>query len=216
MTSPHPNVLSELRRDPEETLNRVFSENRLRIRSLVAARLDKKLNGRVDPSDIVQETLFDACRRLSEYIANPSVPFLKWLLALAEQNTITAYRRHMLTQKRSIAREEKLDQTDQSTQQPTNFEDNNRLNDPKFVAERAERLLQLQRAISMLNPQSQQVVRMRFLENRPLAEIAKQLNLSIDAVAKRAMRSLVKLSEFADELGLADSTSSLFMTDKNE
>jgi DNA-directed RNA polymerase specialized sigma24 family protein len=46
---------------------------------------------------------------------------------------------------------------------------------------------------------------MRFLEGKSLAEIGQTLNLSVDAVAKRAMRSILKLSEFAVELGLRDS-----------
>lgn len=211
MSLPQSNVLNELRRDPEKTLNRVFKKNRPDLRRLVASRLDQKLIGRVDPSDIVQETLFEACRRLGEYLANPSVPFLKWLMALAEQNTVTAYRRHMLTQKRSIAREEKLDPTDQSAQQHSKLSDkaNDQIDDPKVQFERSERFLQLQRAIGMLPPRSQQIVRLRFLENRSLAEIARNLDLSVDAVSKRALRSLVKLSQFAGELGLVDSANSL-------
>ena len=196
--------LNALNSYPEQTLTAVFTNHRPALRRLVAGRLDRRLQGRVDPSDIIQETLFDACQRLNEYLANPSVPFLKWLFALAEQNTITAYRRHIAAKKRSASREQPL------AADPTkshHLEDHVlcELTGPQNKAEKAERMHRLHQAISMLNPQSQVVVRMRFLEGKRLAEIGQTLNLSVDAVAKRAMRSILKLSEFAVELGLRDS-----------
>ena len=46
---------------------------------MIALRIDRRLQGRVDPSDIVQEAYIDAARRIGEYTSNPSVPFYLWL-----------------------------------------------------------------------------------------------------------------------------------------
>lgn len=196
--------LQELQEDPQNTLTRVFTENRSALRRLVASRLDTNIKGRVDPSDIVQETLIDACRRLDDYLANPSVPFISWLFALADQNAVDAYRRHVVTKKRSVQREQFLDSRASAAQNDIHMHAVSDLTDPGQRAEKQERMAQLQKAISMLSLESQIIVRMRFLEGKTLAEIAEKFDISVDAVAKRAMRSLLKLTEFANELGLGD------------
>jgi len=198
-------VLNDLKYEPEQTMARVFTEHRPALRRLIAGRLDSRVRGRVDPSDVIQETLLDACQRLSEYLANPSVPFLSWLFALAEQNAITAHRRHVVAQKRSTRREQLLDQSGSVVPNDLQRHVISDFTDPGDRCVKQERMTQLQKAISMLNLQSQLVVRMRFMEGKTLAEIAAELDISVDAVAKRAMRSLLKLSEFAAELGLEDS-----------
>ena len=194
--------LADLHGNPEKALSKVFMENRASLRRMVAMRMDRSLKGRIDPSDIIQETLFDAYRRLDDYLANPSIPFLKWLYFLAEQNTLTAYRRHVTAQKRSTQREQNDAQSRTSNTGSLHEFAISDLTGPVQKIEKLERMVQLHRAISMLNVPSQTVVRMRFLEGRSLAEISAELGISVDAVAKRAMRSLLKLTEFANELGL--------------
>jgi RNA polymerase sigma-70 factor (ECF subfamily) len=84
---------------PSETLRRVeraargdqqawaelLDEYRARLRRMVALRLDPRLQGRVDPSDVIQEAYIDASRRLPEYRDRPEVPFYLWLRFLVGQ-----------------------------------------------------------------------------------------------------------------------------------
>ena len=198
-TSPTPNDLTV---DPERVLANVFVEHRGALRRRIASRLNRQIKGRIDPSDVVQETLAEACARIEEYLANPTVPLLQWLYALAEQNAIAAHRIHVVAQKRSTNREESLlEHSKDSRPSKTPISG---LTDPGLRFEKKERMERLHQAICMLSPPTQTVVRMRFLEGRQLAEIAEALDISVDAVAKRALRGLVKLHEFAGELGLED------------
>lgn len=198
-------LLNRLQSDPGQTLSSVFQDNRAVLLRAVADRMSVDIRGRVDPSDILQETFAEAFNRLGDYVANPSVPFLKWLFLLADQNTVAAYRKHVGAKMRSTSREQNVLADSQSF-----F-----ANDLQRVAvcdhtgplesyERSERSHQLERAISMLSPTSQTVVRMRFLDGKSLAEIAEALGMSVDAVSKRVMRSLITLSEFAKELGFTE------------
>lgn len=196
-------LLNQLEHDPAQTLSGVFQDNRAVLLRAITDRMSVDLRGRVDPSDIVQETFTEAFKRVGDYLANPSIPLLKWLFLLADQNTIAAYRKHVGAKKRSTTREQSVLADSQSF-----F-----ANDLQRIAvcdktgplekyEKHERRIQLERAICMLSIPSQAVVRMRFLEGKSMAEIADTLGLSVDAVSKRAMRSLITLSEFAAELGL--------------
>ena len=72
---------------------------------MVATRLDRRLAPRVDPSDIVQETLADAAQRLDDYLRDRPIPFFGWLRQIAGERVIDTHRRHVLSKRRSIARE---------------------------------------------------------------------------------------------------------------
>src|SRR5882724_3602227 len=65
--------------------DRLMTEHRARLRRMVALRMDRRLQGRVDPSDVLQESYIDAARRLPEYAKNPAMPFYLWMRFLAGQ-----------------------------------------------------------------------------------------------------------------------------------
>lgn len=198
----NPELERALRDRPEETLSKVFTQQRSALRQLVAARIGPSLRTRVDPSDVVQETLIDAFQRLNQYLDNPKVPFTRWLFTLAEQKAITAHRRHVKAGKRSVVRESKVGKTNSETAPIEELLRAN-MSDPLWTLQKVERLALLQEAISTLSLQSQAIVRMRFLEGRQLADIAEELGMTVDAVSKRAMRSLVKLCSVAKDLGIS-------------
>ena len=54
-----------------------------RLRRLVAVRLDPRLAARADASDVVQEALADAARKLDGYLRDRPIPFYPWLRQLA-------------------------------------------------------------------------------------------------------------------------------------
>ena len=72
-----------------------MTDHRPRLRRMMALRIDRRLQGRVDPSDVIQEALIDAARRLPEYAKNPSMPFYLWLRFLTGQRLMEQHRRHL-------------------------------------------------------------------------------------------------------------------------
>src|SRR5689334_8689958 len=81
-------------------LGQLLERHRPRLRTMVRLRMDRLLQARVDPSDVVQEAFLEASSRLDEFIRNPAVPFYLWLRAITGQQLLTAYRRHCGTQAR--------------------------------------------------------------------------------------------------------------------
>src|SRR4051794_10800729 len=74
---------------------RLLERHRPRLRRMVALRLDQRLRARVDPSDVVQEALFDADQELSDYLKRRPIPFYPWLRQLAWDRLIDLNRRHI-------------------------------------------------------------------------------------------------------------------------
>src|SRR5262245_17531906 len=83
----------------------LLAQHRGRLRRMVALRLDRRLQGRIDPSDVIQESYLEASLRLAEYLASPSMPFFLWLRFLTGQKMVELHRHHLGVQMRDVARE---------------------------------------------------------------------------------------------------------------
>src|SRR5262249_39697373 len=90
-----------------EATDRLLERHRPRLRQLIRLRLDRRLAARVDPSDVVQESLVDAAAKLKEYLRTRPMPFYPWLRSLALERMVSLYRWHIRTRKRSVRREER-------------------------------------------------------------------------------------------------------------
>src|SRR5688572_15096015 len=66
-------------------LGELFARHRDRLARLVRLRLDPRLVGRLDPSDVVQEAFVDASRRFADYHRDPAMPVFIWLRFLVVQ-----------------------------------------------------------------------------------------------------------------------------------
>src|SRR5262245_48210617 len=65
----------------QQALAELFGRYRDRLRRMVRLRLDRRLHGRLDPSDVLQEAYLDVARRLPEYNREPALPFYLWVRA---------------------------------------------------------------------------------------------------------------------------------------
>src|ERR1700691_2933355 len=101
-------LLKNVRGGDGEAVNRLLERHRDSLRRMVQVRLDRAVAGRVDASDIVQDVLWEASRRLPDYIREAKIPFHLWLRELAKDHLIDAHRRHRKAQRRSVDREQAL------------------------------------------------------------------------------------------------------------
>ena len=76
-------LLSRLRAGDQQALGELYSRQREPLRRMVALRLDQRLQGRVDASDVIQEAYLEAWNRLPEYQRDPAMPFFLWLRFLS-------------------------------------------------------------------------------------------------------------------------------------
>src|SRR6516225_6313960 len=81
-------------RGDQRALGELLSRHRGRLHRMVALHLDRRLQGRVDPSDVIQEACLDAARRLPEYQRNPAMPFFLWLRLVVGQRLVDEHRKH--------------------------------------------------------------------------------------------------------------------------
>src|SRR5690242_19377754 len=91
--------------DPDAR-DRLLRRHRGRLRRMVAVRADPRLAARVDPSDVVQETLAEAAAGLDAYLRDRPLAFYPWLRQIAQNRLTDLYRRHVRAGRRAVTREE--------------------------------------------------------------------------------------------------------------
>ena len=91
-------LLNRARQGDEQSLNELFQRYRDWLRRMVELRLDRRLQGRIDPSDVLQEAFLEAATRLDQYLSTPSMPLFLWLRFLVGERLVTLHRPHLGTQ----------------------------------------------------------------------------------------------------------------------
>src|SRR5215831_18403518 len=86
----------------------LLTQHRERLRRMIALRLDRRLQGRIDASDVIQEAFLEASARLPEYLQQPSMPFFLWLRFLTGQKLLELPRHYLGAQLRDAGREVSL------------------------------------------------------------------------------------------------------------
>lgn len=178
-------------------LGSLLTPYRDRLRRMVALRMDRRLQGRIDPSDVIQETFLEASTRLAEYERNPSMPFFLWLRFLAAQKLVTLHRHHLGVRMRNAGQQVPLFPGPQPEPSSAALAARLVAHDlrPSEVAIRAERKVRVQEALDRLRPMDREVLALRHFEQLSRAEIAQVLDVSEAAAAKRYIRALERLRE---------------------
>ena len=175
-------------------LSHLLNRHRVRLRHMVAARLDRRIAARVDPSDIVQETLADAARRLPKYLRDRPMPYWAWLRRLALQRLIWWQRFHLGSSKRTVAREWAIDRSWCDIPAVPIVE---KLIDsgtsPSQRAVRDQECTRVRNALETLAASDRQVLELRYVEDLSFAEIAATLDLGLSTVKMRHLRALKRL-----------------------
>src|ERR1700746_1886456 len=95
-----PELLQRAAAGDQQALQDLFARYHDRLKRMVHLRLSRRLQGRVDDSDVLQEAYLDVARRLSEYVQQPALPFYLWLRHLTGLKLTEIHRRHLGTQLR--------------------------------------------------------------------------------------------------------------------
>jgi RNA polymerase sigma-70 factor (ECF subfamily) len=174
----------------------LLARHRDRLRLMVALRLDPRLQARVDPPDVVQDTLTEADAKLADYARRRPLPFYPWLRRLAWEHLVRLHRRHVVARRRRVGREEvpPAPLPDASA-----WELASRLaardSSPSAWLRRDGLRGRLRHALARLAENDREVLVLRNLEDLSPGEIAAVLGLTEAAVKMRQLRALQRLRE---------------------
>jgi RNA polymerase sigma-70 factor (ECF subfamily) len=183
-------------------LGELFAHYRDRLRKMVRLRFDRRVAGRLDPSDVLQEVYLDVARRFPEYAAEPVVPFYVWLRALTGQRLIDLHRQHLGAKMRDAGQEVSLYRgaLPQASSASLAQQLLAGLTSPTQAAVLAEMQLQLQEALNSMDPMDREVVVLRHFEELNNIETAAVLGIEPSAASKRYLRAIRRLKAILDQV----------------
>jgi RNA polymerase sigma-70 factor (ECF subfamily) len=189
-------------------LGELLERHRGRLRRMVAIRMDARLQGRLDPSDVIQEAFLEAGVRLHEYGRDPTMPFFLWLRLITGQQLMILHRRHLKTQARAAGREVNLrrgalPEASGAALAAQLLGHETRASE---AVDRAERKIHLQTALDAMDPLDREILTLRHFERLSLVEAAQELGISQSAAGQRHFRAVKRLKEILAGLpgGLRD------------
>jgi RNA polymerase sigma-70 factor (ECF subfamily) len=169
-------------------LNKLLAFHRNYLRRIVDVRLDPQLRARIDPSDVVQETLLVASKRIHDFLSRQPTSFRLWLRRKALEQLIDQQRFHR-RRKRNVAREIEI-------------------NDPSSMAiadalisrsasqqlDCYELMQQVRAAMQDLSENDREILLLRHAEELTNAEAAEVMGIEPKAASARYGRAVLRLS----------------------
>jgi RNA polymerase sigma-70 factor (ECF subfamily) len=165
---------------------------------LARTHLGPKQRAKVDPSDIVQQTLLEAHRKQDQFRGSTESEMAAWLRRILSTNVADAFRA-LGRQKRDVAREVSLENPLDQTHSRLEAWLGAVQTSPSAKASRNEQLVLLATALGQLPDPQREAVEIHHLHGLSLAETAEQLDRTTAAVAGLLRRGLSKLREMLQE-----------------
>ena len=186
-----------------EALAALFTRYRPRLRGMLQLRMDPRLRGRVDPSDILQETFLDASRRFDRYLEDERMPLFLWVRFLAAQKLLEAHRRHLGAQRRDARREVRLQAGPEASSISIAQHLAGQFTSPSRAAARVEVRAKLEEALEAMDPIDREVLALRHFEELTNNEVALVLDLTKAGASQRYLRAIKRMrAVLADDIEL--------------
>ena len=190
-------LLQKARTGDAAALGALFAHHRDRLRQMVRLRLDRRLQGRVDPSDVLQDAYLDLAARLPDYARERPMPTYLWLRLVTGQRLAQVHRQHLGAAMRDAGREVSLYRgaLPQASSASLAAQLLGRFTTASQAAIRAERQLQLQEILNGLDELDREILALRHFEGLSNGEAAQVLGLSKTAANNRYIRALGRLRD---------------------
>ena len=169
------------------------------LRVLAASNIGRRLRARVSPSDVVQETFFEAHRDFAKFNGHTEREFMAWLRRILVNNLARLVERHLQADKRDVRREVSLQAVRKSVERSTmrleSVIADRRMASPSSLCIRQERAVLLANELAALPDDYRDVLVLRNLEGLSFGEVADRMGRSAGAVRMLWLRALENLRQ---------------------
>jgi RNA polymerase sigma-70 factor (ECF subfamily) len=165
------------------------------FRSYLLCVANRELTGdvraKLAPSDVVQDTFLQAQRKIADFKGGTESELLAWLRSILFNKIQLAQRTYHRTQARDVRRERSLDDSQAGAVIHATLVATTET--PSRYAVAHEQVDTIETMLSRLPADYQTVLRLRYWEQLPLAEVARKMNRTPDAVQKLWFRAIERM-----------------------
>ena len=185
--------LALARRGDDLARNQLFAACRSYVGLRARVQMEKRLQGKVDASDLVQQSMLDAHRGFEEFSGTTPEEWFAWLNRVVARNAVDLVRHYIVAERRAIGREYSLQGAGAADSEVLQHEPAADGKSPSQVVMQWERQLELAAAIERLPADYREVVVMRNILQLPFEEVARRLGRTTGAAQMLWMRAVEKL-----------------------
>lgn len=193
MTLDPQDLLRRTRRGDAAAWGRLLEGYEQYLLLLARVQIGRRLQGKVDPADVVQETFLDAHRQSAHFQGKTEAELVAWLRRILAGQLALVFRRYLGTQARNVNLEQELDAELGQSSQAMDGGLFASLSTPSQHAARREQALLLTDALGRLPEAYREVIVLRHLEALPFADVARRMGRTEDSVQKLWLRALSNL-----------------------
>src|SRR5262245_58956220 len=185
-------LLDAARGGDEGALAVLVERHRDRLERMVRLRMDQRLQGRVDPADVVQDAYLAVRGKFAQYSADPRLPFFLWLRLEVGQKLVDTHRFHLGTRMRDAGQEVSLHRGALPPVTSLSLAEHllGRLTTASRAAMRVELKLRVQEALNSMDGHDREVLILRHFEELSNSEVAQVLGIKPSAAVNRYVRAL--------------------------
>jgi RNA polymerase sigma-70 factor (ECF subfamily) len=190
-------LLDAARGGDEAALAALVERHRDRLERMVRLRMDSRLQGRVDPADVLQDAYLTVSGKFPQYSADPHMPFYLWLRLEVGQKLVDVHRFHLGAKMRDAGQEVSLYRGALPQVTSLSLAEHllGKLTTASQAAMRVELKLRVQEALNSMDPNDREVLLLRHFEELSNAEAAQVLGIKPSAAVNRYVRALKRLKD---------------------
>lgn len=186
-------LLAEARAGDAAALGRLLERYRAYLTLLARLQIGRRLQGKADPADVVQEVFLEGARSFRQFRGQTEAELLGWLRQVLASKLGELFRRYLGAQRRDVRREQdvtaELDQSSQSLAGLVAAPGSS----PSQQAARREQAALLAEVLERLPEHYREVIVLHHMEGLSLPEVARRMGRTADGVEKLWARALVRL-----------------------
>jgi RNA polymerase sigma-70 factor, ECF subfamily len=190
-------LLAQAAEGDEDAGRRLLEPHRARLKRMVRLRLSRRLQGRVEEGEVVEEVFREAVSRLEDYSSEPGKSFFLWLRRLTGETLAAVHRRHLGDQLTAADQEVNLHrggmpEADSISLAAQLF---GAVADRSEDVVRVEQRLLVQETLNAMEALDREVLALRHFEQLSTVEIAEVLGMTTGAVGSHYLRAVKRLRE---------------------
>ena len=190
-------LLVRLHAGDRQALSEAFTQHRERLWRMIHFRMDRRLRGRVDPDDILQEAYLNAEQRIAHARADAGHSIFIWFRMIVGQTLVDVHRRHLTAAMRDASREVSMHESPNVPSTSLSLAEQlaGSISSPSVAARRREVAAQLTAVLASMEPIDQEIIALRHFEDLCNAEIAEVLDIRPTAASNRYVRAIARLRD---------------------
>lgn len=193
MTVKAEQMIQQVRAGSDAVLGPLLDLYRNYLRLLARLEIGRRLQGKLDASDVVQETFLEAHRHFAHFQGTSEPQLVSWLRQILAAKVANLLRHYLGTQGRDVRLERELAADLDNSSRALEAKLIASLSSPSQQAVRREQAVLLANALEQLPVDYREVIVLRHLEGKSFPEVAQRMERSVDSVQKLWLRALARL-----------------------